>query len=88
MPDPTYYALLRVRAEKDGRLTPLSYTVGDTSDLDDTTVVGHVYTIAICTVPARTLEEARIWLKDNLSWFQPLLRGAVPDAWFQSEEPA
>ena len=83
-----YYGLLRVRVESDGRLMPISYGVGDDADFNQATVVGHEYTIAICALPTRSLEEARRQLKENLRWFEPLLVGAEPNAWFASEDPA
>lgn len=83
---PLYYGLLRVRAEKDGRLVPLWYGVGEESDWDQMTVVGGEYTIAFCGLPhARSLEDARDQLKRDLSWFKPLLCGASPEPWFASE---
>jgi hypothetical protein len=83
-----YYGLLRVRTDKDGRLTPLWYTVGSAADFDHATVVDHEYTIAICTLPARSLEDARKALKEDLRWFEPLIGKAVPEPWFESEDPA
>jgi hypothetical protein len=82
-----FYALLRVRIEADGRLLPLQYTVGSLLDFDQATVVNHEYTIAICTLQSRSLEEARKELKANLRWIAPLLKLAEPTAWFTSEDP-
>lgn len=82
----TYYALVRVRAEKDGRLVPLQYTVGDQASFDQATVVDGEYTIALCTLLGKSHEEAREHLKKELSWFAPLLKCAEPDAWFASED--
>lgn len=87
-PHPVYYGLLRVHADGDGRLTPLWYTVGDAARFEQMTVVDGEYTIAICTLSARTMEEARAHLKEELHWFKPLLGSATPEPWFASEDPA
>jgi hypothetical protein len=85
---PTYYGLVRVRAEKDGRLTPLYYTVGDEQDFNHATVVNHEYTIAIGSLPTtvRSHEEARAAMKEDLGWFKPLLKLAQPEPWFAAGE--
>lgn len=82
-----YYGLVRVRVQR-GRLVPLWYTVGDAASFDQMTVVDGEHTIAICTLPARSKEEARRHLKEELRWFAPLLGDAVPEPWFASEDPA
>jgi len=81
-----YYGLLRVRVER-GRLVPLWYTIGDAASFDQMTVVDGEHTIAICTLPARSKEEARKCLKEELRWFAPLIGDAVPEPWFASEDP-
>ena len=78
----TYYGLVRVRVDPDGLLVPLSYTVGGAADLDHATLVNHEYTVAFCTLAARSPEDARALLKEELRAFDPLLRQATPDAWF------
>ena len=83
----TYYAILRVRIEPDGRLQPLWYTVADGGDWMSQTVVNHEYAIALCTLFAKTVEDARKEFKENLSWFALLLNNAAPEAWFAEEEP-
>lgn len=83
---PRFYGLLRVHVEKDGKLTPLEYSVGTEDDFADTTVVDGRYTIAFCGIPqAQTIEQACHRLKSELAWFEPLLRGAKPDPWFLAE---
>jgi hypothetical protein len=82
----SYYGFLRVKVEPDGRLRPLWYSV--TADFESITTVGYEYTVALCVLPARSLEEARTEFKTMLKWFEPLLKGAEPDGWFASEDPA
>lgn len=77
-----------MRADRDGRLTPLWYTVGSGADFDQATLVNHEHTIAFCTLPAKSLEEARTQLKAELRTYARLLGEAVPEAWFSSEDPA
>lgn len=83
---PTFYGILRVRTESDGRLVPLSYGVGTAQDFDQARVVPGEYTFAFCVLEhARTVELACYQLAKGLRWFEPLLRGAVPDARFAEE---
>ena len=85
-PRPTYYGLLRVRADRDGRLTPLWYGVGTEADFDQATVVGGEYTISFCRLPhAPTYELACRQLQDALKWFEPMLKTAAADGRFAEE---
>ncbi|HSX22843.1 MAG TPA: hypothetical protein VLE97_08740 [Gaiellaceae bacterium] len=85
-PRPMYYGLLRVRAERDGRLVPLWYGVGTDSDFDQMTVVGGEYTVAFCRLPhAATYELACRQLHEERKWFEPLLKSAVPEGRFAEE---
>lgn len=77
-----FVAILRVRIEADGRLTPLWYSVRDHRDWSQMTVVNHEYTIALCPLHSSTIEDACSEFLANLSWFDPLLKNAEPEAWF------
>lgn len=81
----TYYAVLRVRVESDGRLQPLWYSVSDEASWMQQTVVNHEYTIAICALLAATIEAACVEFKVQLPWFAPLLKDAEPEAWFTEQ---
>lgn len=85
---PTFYGLVRVRAERGGVLVPLWYGVGDAPAFEQATTVagGTEYTIAFCSLPsAATYEFACRQLQRDLTWFEPLLRGATPEARFAKE---
>ena len=81
----TYYGILRVHAEKDGRVTPLWYGVGDAARWEQMTVVDRHYMIAFCVLHAPTYELACRELKESLNWFKDLLGGAKPEGAFLEE---
>jgi hypothetical protein len=82
-----FYGLLRMHVEQDGRLLPLSYSVGDSATFDQATVVNGEYTIAVCRILASSIEEARESFRADLHWLQPLIGSATPDAWFTPGNP-
>jgi len=77
----TFYVILRVQIEPDGRLQPLWYSVRSVDDWMDMTVVNFEYTLALMPMSAKTLEAACKELRAHFKWFAPLLKNAKPEPW-------